>query len=81
MSAIFAKAGNARVLRQLQELAKHSFPLADSGPVHDASRNRSDGLSSVTIVFGATLFEIETPAPIRECLPITVSPPSTVAFA
>ena len=48
---------------------------------YDASRKRSEGLSTVTIVFGAIcLFIIETLAPMTEFAPMTVSPPRTVAF-
>ena len=45
------------------------------------SRNRSDGFSTVTIVFGGTLLVSETLAPIAEFAPITVSPPRIVALA
>ena len=47
----------------------------------EASRNRSDGFSMVTIVLGNTLFISETLAPMTASCPITVSPPRIVAFA
>lgn len=57
--------------------------LASSGQPgrYEASRNRRFGFSTVTTVFGGIcLSMIETLAPITEFAPITVSPPSTVAF-
>jgi hypothetical protein len=48
---------------------------------YTASRNRRDGFSIVTTVFGGTLFVKETLAPITEFAPTIVVPPRTVAFA
>ena len=46
-----------------------------------ASRNRNDGASTVTIVFGGTLLCRFTPAPTTDPAPTTVSPPRIVALA
>jgi hypothetical protein len=53
----------------------------DRRSTYTASRNRSEGFSIVTTVFGGTLFVNDTLAPITEFAPTIVVPPRTVAFA